>query len=182
MARRIDRSRIDAGKVDLPRKLAFLTSEKVDYLAVTEREGDYTVEVPSAALSRLVKARAELKALKSDQRSAAKTQGDAAAAAAQAHEATKAELAKALRRIKALDRKLEGGDPGSTADAAVKPGKKTAKAATPAAAKQAEAVPAAELVHSDPAAPAKVSPRNPVAAAVDSVAAGPGDAPVLPGA
>lgn len=179
MAKRIDRSRIDAGKVELPRNLAFLTDEKVDYLSVTDRDGDFTVEVPAAALSKLVKSKAELRALKSDQKKAAKAQSDALATEAQAHEATKAELAKALRKVQSLAKKIEAAASQAAPEASSKPAaKKAAKAAKPA---QADSAPVTELVHSDPAAPSKVSPKNPVAAAVDAAAA-PIDPPALPGA
>lgn len=64
MAKKIERSRVEAGKAELPRKLEFLSSEKVDYLLVLERDGDFSVEVPAGALAKLVKSRGELKAMK----------------------------------------------------------------------------------------------------------------------
>ncbi len=105
MTKKIERSRVEAGKAELPRKVSFLATEKVDYVAVLDRDGDLTVEVPAAALAKIVKARGELKALKSAQR-----QSEAAAAAAlalekEAHQATQAALTKAERRVKALDKK-----------------------------------------------------------------------------
>lgn len=107
MTKKIERSRVEAGKAELPKKVSFLTSEKVDYLLVFDREGDLSVEVPAAALARLVKSRSELKTLKGSQK-----QSDAAASAAlaaekEAHQATQAALSKAERRVKALEKKLQ---------------------------------------------------------------------------
>jgi hypothetical protein len=107
MTKKIERSRVEAGKAELPKKVSFLGTEKVDYLLVIDRDGDLSVEVAAAALAKLVKARGELK-----ERKAAQKQSDAAAAAAlalekEAHLVTQAALDKAERRVKALEKKLE---------------------------------------------------------------------------
>ena len=66
MAKKIDRSRIDDGRFELPRKLRFLTESAVDYQSVTDRDGDWSVELSAGALQRLVKSKADLKALKAE--------------------------------------------------------------------------------------------------------------------
>jgi hypothetical protein len=106
MAKRIDRARIESGKVALPRSLAFLTEQKVDFLSVTERDGEYTVELSVAALRRLVKAKADLKALKADQKQAGAEHASALAVERDAHTATQRDLASALRNIKKLTPKV----------------------------------------------------------------------------
>jgi hypothetical protein len=117
MTKKIERSRVEAGKAELPKKVSFLTAEKVDYLFVFDRDGELSVEVPAAALAKLAKARGELKVLKGAQK-----QTDAAAVAAlaaekEAHAATQAALAKAERRIKALEKKLAAGTETAAAPA-----------------------------------------------------------------
>lgn len=77
MAKKIDRSRIEAGKVELPKKLAFLTTDKIDYLAVHDRDGEFSVELPAAALAKLVKANSELKVLKGEMKTIGKMHADA---------------------------------------------------------------------------------------------------------
>jgi hypothetical protein len=106
MAKKIDRSRVDAGRYELPKKLAFLQADKVDYVSLADKDGEFTVELSAGALSRLVKARAELKTIKSDHKTAAGEAAQALAAEKQAHDDTRAALAKAERRIKALEKKL----------------------------------------------------------------------------
>ena len=118
MTKRIERNRIESGKIDLPRKLGFLTSDKVDFLSVTDRNGEFSVEMSVAALSKLVKAKGELKALKGEQKSAAAGHASALQAEKDAHAETQAALAKAERRIKALTKKLEGATPSNGAAAA----------------------------------------------------------------
>ena len=123
MTKKIERSRVEAGKAELPKKVSFLSTEKVDYLVVFDRDGELSVEVPAAALAKFVKARGELKALKGAQK-----QSDAAAATAlatekEAHQVTQAALAKAERRVKALEKKLEASaaKPVAQAPAAAAP-------------------------------------------------------------
>ncbi|AKJ29433.1 hypothetical protein [Caldimonas brevitalea] len=114
MAKKIDRARVEAGRVELPKKLAFLTAEKVDFSSVTDKDGDWSVELPAAALQKLVKSRNELKAVKADHKKAAAQQASLVDAEKAAHEETRQALAKAERRIKALEKKLAG----QTADGA----------------------------------------------------------------
>jgi hypothetical protein len=102
MARRIDRSRIESGKVALPRQLAFLIEQKIDFLSLIERDGEYTVELPVAALRRLAKAKADVKALKASQKQATGGHESALAAERDAHAATLRELASAMRKLKQL--------------------------------------------------------------------------------
>jgi hypothetical protein len=155
MTKKIERSRVEAGKAELPKKVSFLSTEKVDYLLVLDREGELSVEVPAAALAKLVKARGELKLQKGAQK-----QADAAAAAAlaaekEAHQVTQAALAKAERRVKSLEKKLEASSaqaapipaaaPAPAAEKkqpSTKPGKSTApkKAAAPKESKAPVAV------------------------------------------
>ncbi|HET9645829.1 MAG TPA: hypothetical protein VFP68_21305 [Burkholderiaceae bacterium] len=106
MAKRIERSRIESGRIELPRKLGFLTEQGVDFLSLTERDGNYTVELSVEALKKLVKARADLKTLKSDQKKVVSEQTEAMNAEKAAHEETRVTLAKAERRVKALEKKL----------------------------------------------------------------------------
>jgi hypothetical protein len=153
MTKKIERSRVEAGKAELPKKVSFLSSEKVDYLLVFDRDGELSVEVSAAALAKLVKARGDFKALKGVQK-----QSDAAAAAAlaaekEAHQVTQAALAKAERRVKALEKKLDASlakpvavGPVAAAASAVqekRPPKKSAKsniAMKAAVPKESEAV------------------------------------------
>ena len=130
MTKKIERSRVEAGKAELPKKVSFLSTEKVDYLLVFDRDGELSVEVPAAALAKLVRARGEFKALKGAQK-----QRDAAAAAAlaaerEAHQVTQAALAKAERRVKALEKKLEA----STSEPAAPTPSAAAPVAAPASA------------------------------------------------
>jgi hypothetical protein len=64
MTKKYERSRVEAGKAELPKKVSFLTAEKVDYLLVLDRDGQLSVEVPATALAKLIKSRGDLKALK----------------------------------------------------------------------------------------------------------------------
>ena len=116
MTKRIERSRIESGKVELPRKLGFLTAEKVDFLSVTDRNGEFSVEMPVAALSKLVKAKSELKALKGERKSVDAGHASALDAERDAHAETRAALAKAERRLKALTKKLELATPSNDED------------------------------------------------------------------
>lgn len=106
MAKKIDRSRIDAGLFELPRKLGFLTESGVDYQSVTDRDGDWSVELSAGALQRLVKSKADLKALKAQQKTALASSASELAQERTAHEETRTALAKAERRIKAIEKKL----------------------------------------------------------------------------
>ena len=158
--KKIDRSRVDSGKVQLPKKLAFLTTEKVDYLSVTDRDGDFTVELPLAALAKLIKGRAELKALKADQKTAGKTHGDALAVEKAAHAETQSSLAKAERKVKSLTKAatpvLAPAPSPAPAASAVAPSKPTTPAKAKKAAKPLEAWPSYELKLSPaPKAPAE---------------------------
>ena len=121
MAKKIDRSRIDSGRVELPKKLAFLLSEKVDFISLTDRDGDWSVELSASVLAKLVKSKAELKAVKGEQKKLVTDHAAALNAQKQVLEEMEAELAKAERRLKALDKKLAAAD-GSGA-----PAKKAAK-------------------------------------------------------
>lgn len=193
MTKRIERSRIESGKVELPRKLGFLTADKVDFLSVTDRDGELSVEMPVAALSKLVKAKAELKALKGERKADAAGHVSALQAEREAHTETQAALAKAERRIKALTKKLEGATASSdsTAGAASKVGhgaslKAAKSAAAPGkAASQGNSKPvssarSAGAPETDasvavgsiaPAAPKKVSRKKAVAQAAEAVVA-----------
>lgn len=192
MAKRIERSRIESGKVELPRRLGFLTADRVDFLSVTDRDGEFSVEMAVAALSRLVKAKAELKALKGEQKLAAAGQATALQAEKQAHAETQAALAKAERRIKSLTKKLEEASMSDGASSAARsvatPAKGAGKARLRASEAPKEAAPdapggetAPALEASDPVAPKKVSRKSPVAEAVDTIVAPPA-APEGPGA
>jgi len=68
--RRIKRELVDSGKKELPKKLAFLLRDNVDFLAVThyEDEDAWTVEISAAALQSLVRKKIELKVLKAGQK------------------------------------------------------------------------------------------------------------------
>jgi len=106
MAKKIDRARLESGRVELPKKLAFLLTEKVDFTSVTDRDGEWSVELSASALSKLVKSKTELKAVKGDQKKLATDHAAALAAQQQRLNELQAELAKAERRLKALDKKL----------------------------------------------------------------------------
>lgn len=128
MAKKIDRARIEAGRAELPKKLAFLVSEKVDFNSVTDKEGQWSVEISAGALHKLVKARGELKALKADNKKLAAQQASAADAERAAHEETRDALAKAERRIKALEKKLAAQNEAAVPAAdAVKPARRKAE-------------------------------------------------------
>jgi hypothetical protein len=107
MAKRIERSRVDAGRYELPKKLAFLQAEKVDYVAIVDRDGDFAVELGAGALSKLVKARGELKAMKAESKTADAAASQALQSEKAAHAETQAALAQAERRIKSLQKKLD---------------------------------------------------------------------------
>lgn len=119
MAKKILRSSIDSGRAVLPTKLAYLTNDKVDFDAVIDRDGVFSVELPAASVQKLVKARSELKANKAD----AKRLIAAHAAELQAEQAAHAEarqaMATAERRIKQLEKKLAAG--AGVGGTAVKP-------------------------------------------------------------
>lgn len=107
MAKKIDRTRIEAGRFELPKKLAFLMEEKVDFVSVTDKDGDWTVELPVAAVKKLLKARTDLKAVKAEHKLAGGQSAAALAAAEAGHNETREALAKAERRIRALEKKLQ---------------------------------------------------------------------------
>jgi len=171
MTKRIERNRIESGKIDLPRKLGFLTSDKVDFLSVTDRNGEFSVEMSVAALSKLVKAKGELKALKGEQKSAAAGHASALQAEKDAHAETQAALAKAERRIKALTKKLEGATPSK--DAAAAGAAKATNGAVPKVAKTA-AVPIKAAVKGQPraakSATAGAAPGNGTPSTIESIA------------
>lgn len=106
MPKKIDRSRIEAGRFVLPNKLAFLLDDKVDFLSVAERDGEWAVELPAAALRKLVRGKTELKALKAQHKLDTGSHADALAAAEAGQGETRAALAKAEQRIRALEKKL----------------------------------------------------------------------------
>jgi hypothetical protein len=123
MAKRIDRTRVDAGRYELPKKLAFLQVEKVDYVAIVDRDGDLAVELGAKALSKLVKARGELKAMKAVSKTAAAAASQALQAEEASHAETQAALAQAERRIKSLQKKLDAATQSTTEPRASKPAK-----------------------------------------------------------
>lgn len=107
MAKKIDRSRIEAGRFEIPKKLAFLRDDNVDYVAINDKDGgEWTVEISSSALSRLVKAKRDLKSAKGEHKTALSEQAAMTQAAEAQHAETRDALAKAERRIKALEKKL----------------------------------------------------------------------------
>lgn len=157
MAKRIDKARIDAGKVQLPRKLGFLTEQKVDYLSVTDRDGEFTVELSVSALNKLVKARNDLKALKADQKTAAAGHESNLAQEREAHEATKRELASAQRKLKKL-KPAEAAAPAKNAVAKkAAPASDTAAAGNGSAKKTAPRKAAPSKAASKPAAAAPLT-------------------------
>lgn len=131
MAKKIERSRIDAGRFELPTKLAFLANDKLDYVSVTDKDGVWSVEVPAVALMKLSKARADLKTTKLDHKKQLADQVAGLDAERAAHQTTRDELAKLQRRTKALEKKvaLAGSAPndetGTGADAAARSPVKT---------------------------------------------------------
>jgi len=140
VAKKIDRTRIESGKFALPKKLGFLTSEKVEFVSISEQvDGSFNVEVSTAALSKLVKARGELKTIKADNKKAAADAAKVLETEKAAHDETRAALAKAERRIKALEKKMAGDVGGGSSVGNGKPAK-------PAKTKKAPAKPAAEKV------------------------------------
>ena len=185
MTKRIERSRIESGKVELPRKLGFLTADKVDFLSVTDRNGELSVEMPVAALSRLVKAKSELKALKAEQKSAAAGHASALQAEKDAHAETRADLSKAERRIKALTKKLEGAPmsnevakaPQTTASGKARGSTASKRAASAEVEAPSDDTPPISAVV--PTAPKKVSPKKLVAKAAEDLVspAAPGEGP-----
>lgn len=178
MTKKIERSRVEAGKAELPRKVSFLSTEKVDYVLVFDRNGDLSVEVPAAALAKLVKARGELKALKGAQKQADATAGASLASEKEAHQATQAALAKAERRIKSLEKKLEASTDKPAAPAAAAPA--AASAPAPAADAKSASKKSAKAVVAKKA-PAAKEPKA-VAPAADSVATSSALAPEQPDA
>lgn len=167
MAKKIDRSRIEAGRFDLPKKLAFLLEDKVDFNSIADRDGEWTVELPLSALQKLVRSKAQLKALKAEHKLAAGTQADAQAAAEAEHGSTRAALAKAEQRIRALEKKLAAAAAAAATAAAAPPAAApTAPSAKPARKPKAVprvtyphaaqvAAPVEEAGRADPAAPAE---------------------------
>ncbi|MCR5864187.1 hypothetical protein [Aquincola sp. J276] len=132
MAKKIDRSRIEAGRFDLPKKLAFLLEDKVDFHSIAERDGEWTVEMPASALQKLLRSKAQLKALKAEHKLATGGHAEALAAVEAEHGGTRAALSKAEQRIRALEKKLAAATataPMPAADASVakagKPGRGT---------------------------------------------------------
>ncbi|MFN6996156.1 MAG: hypothetical protein ACK4PH_18315 [Aquincola tertiaricarbonis] len=109
MAKKIERSRIDAGRFELPTKLAFLSAEKLDFASVTDKDGQWSVEMPAAALQKLAKSRAELKLSKTEQKRLQAEHTAALEAERAAHQATRDELVKLQRRLKTLEKKLGAG-------------------------------------------------------------------------
>jgi hypothetical protein len=176
MTKKIERSRVEAGKADLPRKVSFLSTERVDYLLVFDRSGDLSVEVSAAALAKLVKARGELKALKGAQKQADAAAGAALASEKEAHQETQAVLAKAERRIKSLEKKLEASRDKPAAPAAVAP----ASAPAPAAGAKSASKKSAKAVVAKKA-PAAKEPKA-LSPAADSVATSSAPAPEQPDA
>ena len=169
-----------------------VTADKVDFLSVTDRDGELSVEMPVAALSKLVKAKAELKARKGERKADAAGHVSALQAERDAHTETQAALAKAERRIKALTKKLEGATASSdSTGAASKVGHGSSlKAAKTAAApgkasgqgnpKPASSARSADAPEPDasvavgsiaPSAPKKVSRKKAVAQAAEAVVA-----------
>ncbi|HET9646145.1 MAG TPA: hypothetical protein VFP68_22955 [Burkholderiaceae bacterium] len=139
MAKRIERSRIESGRVELPRKLAFLLEQKVDFLSLTDRDGDYTVEVSADVLKKLVKAKADLKAHKTDQKRASSEQKAELDAERAAHEETRAALTKAERRVKSLEKRLASGSTeGADQTPTSRAGRKSAVEPQPESQPQAE--------------------------------------------
>lgn len=127
MAKKIDRSRIDAGRFELPRKLRFLTESSVDYQSVTDRDGEWSVELSASALQRLAKSKVDLKALKAEQKAALASSASELTQERTEHEETRAALAKAERRIKAVEKRLASaapGQPGDTSQPAAAAGKR----------------------------------------------------------
>jgi len=182
MTKKIERSRVEAGKAELPRKVSFLSTEKVDYVLVFDRNGDLSVEVPAAALAKLVKARGELKALKGAQKQADATAGAALASEKEAHQATQAALAKAERRIKSLEKKLEASTdkPAAPAPALAAAAAAPASAPAPAANAKSASKKSAKAVVAKKA-PAAKEPKA-VAPAADSVTTSSALAPEQPDA
>ena len=180
MTKKIERSRVEAGKAELPRKVSFLSTEKVDYVLVFDRNGDLSVEVPAAALAKLVKARGELKALKGAQKQADATAGAALASEKEAHQATQAALAKAERRIKSLEKKLEASTDKPAAPAPAAAAAAPASAPAPAANAKSASKKSAKAVVAKKA-PAAKEPKA-VAPAADSVATSSALAPEQPDA
>ncbi|MCW7541608.1 hypothetical protein OOT46_27780 [Aquabacterium sp. A7-Y] len=125
--KRIKKEQVDAGKKELPRKLAYLQEEKIDYEAVTHNEDtdEWSVEMSSVAFRALARKRAELKELKAEQRDLVRQAAlvpelqkdrEQLAALREQSEATQSELRKALRRIKLLEKALgieAGAKPGA---------------------------------------------------------------------
>ena len=180
MTKKIERSRVEAGKAELPRKVSFLSTEKVDYVLVFDRNGDLSVEVPAAALAKLVKARGELKALKGAQKQADAAAGAALALEKEAHQATQAALAKAERRIKSLEKKLEASTDKPAAPAPAAAAAAPASAPAPAANAKSASKKSAKAVVAKKA-PAAKEPKA-VAPAADSVATSSALAPEPPDA
>lgn len=149
MVKKIERSRIEAGRYELPSKLSFLMSEKLDFLSVTDRDGQWSVEMPAAAVSKLARARTDLKTNKAAQKKVDAQHATDLQAEQMAHGETRKELDKLQRRLKALERKLDqhaGNMLPSRKSTEAKAGFSGALAAKPAAkSKQGRATKAAAV-------------------------------------
>lgn len=175
MAKKIDRSRIEAGRFELPKKLAFLLDEKVDFLSIADKDGAWTVELPVAALQKLVKTKAQLKALKADHKLATTDSASALDAAETAHTGTRQALAKAEQRIRALEKKLAAAQAAAAAPAPVPA---PAAVAPKAAAKGArKAKPQVTYPPAPPAEPQAAATADTPAPAGDAATAAAADAP-----
>ena len=154
--KRIKKDQVDAGKKELPKKLAFLTEGKIDYANVGHDEStdDWTVELPLAAIRGLARKAAELKELKRAQKEV--TQQAALVPALQKDRAelialrettadTDALLRKATRRVTALEKQLSV------------PSQPPVKAAKASTAKKAPATKAEAAPAEQPTAPTTIS-------------------------
>ena len=125
--RRIKRELVDSGKKELPKKLAFLLRDNVDFLAVThyEDEDAWTVEISAAALQSLVRKKIELKVLKAGQKDLASQAAlvpqmqkelEKLQARQEKSAAKEGELRKALRQAKAQERQSPATPASSPTD------------------------------------------------------------------
>lgn len=175
MAKRIDRSRVDSGKFELPKKLSFLTSEKVDFTALIDNDGSYDVVIPATVLAKLVKTKGELKALKAEQKQVASGHAAALEAEKTAHGNTQVALAKAERSLKKLHKRLESETPFSEGKSTA-PVARRGKVAGGDGVNNGLAGPAdVKLEASAPTAPKKVSRQKAVAKAAKAVVEHQGD-------
>ena len=135
--RRIKRELVDSGKKELPKKLAFLLRDNVDFLAVThyEDEDAWTVEISAAALQSLVRKKIELKVLKAGQKDLA------------SHAALVPQMQKELEKLQARQEK------SAAKERELRKAQRQAKAQE----KQAPATPASPATDSKPAKAVKAS-------------------------